>query len=141
MRNEITSRDNASADDTLDGNLRRKAADFLDAQTAAIDAPTQGALLQARLRACEARRRQWAQTPWLAWGGTGVGVALAASITALVILPGNNTGAAANADAALAGMLAVQSDFSEVALIEDEEAALADDLAFVAWLEETHEPG
>lgn len=133
--------------------LLKIAAQFLDAETDAMDVSTRSALARARATAAEARRKQWLQMPWLIWGGAGVGAALAASLTVLVILPqGSGTGT----DATVANLLAAQEhafdrksfhesgfsdgSFNEVALVDDTEAAVADDLAFIAWLEENHDP-
>lgn len=153
-----------------DAQLLKTAAQFLDAESDALDASTRAALARARSNAAEARRKQWLQMPWLIWGGAGVGAALAASLTVLVILP---QGGGNGADATVADLLAAQervfdkkslavnalnaggfnqdgfsdagalSDaeaLNEVALVDDADTALADDLAFIAWLEENHDP-
>lgn len=143
--------------------LLKTAAQFLDAETDAMDASTRSALAHARANAAEARRKQWLQMPWLIWGGAGVGAALAASLTALVILPAQNgTGTDAVVEKLLSAQAHVvendtrgpdayeeseinddafnETTFNEVALVDDADSAIADDLAFIAWLEENHDP-
>ena len=115
--------------DDNDRQLQQRAAHFLDAETAAIDSRTRVALADARVRAAAGRRANW-----LRWGGGGLGVALAASLAVFVVLPRAGTGTAGNE--AMTALLAGD----DAALASTEEAALADDLAFVAWLEENHDP-
>ena len=126
--------------------LHRRAAAFLDAETEAQDAATRASLARARVAAGAARRRQWLGPRGMAWGGAGLGLALAASFTALVVLP--NAGPQAPAtDAALTALVdahgndAFDAAFNDVASTSDADAALAEDLAFVAWLEENHDAG
>lgn len=114
-------------DDTEDATKLARARAHLDDATESIDARTQAALVQARVRAADAvaaRRRRYT------WGGTGLGLALAASLAVVVVVPRN--GAQAPAEGTIADVLAEQ----DIVLAGDDEAAIADDMAFVAWLEE-----
>lgn len=136
-------------DNPLNEDLRSKAARFLDAETAAMDTQTRDALRAARLHAAQTRR-----TPWLQLGGAGLGVALAASLTALVILPRMGSDGVGGAPQHLAQAVPDSAPFNaataragdaaatatDATLLDDADSALADDLAFVAWLEENHDP-
>lgn len=128
----------AREDDILDEKSRQAAARLLDAQAESLDAATLAALTRARHAAGEdARRRRQL------WGGAGLGVALAASLTALVVLPRSGIDQGAPAGAGTPAVVAsafANDEFAEVALGDDSDTALADDLAFVAWLEENHDP-
>jgi hypothetical protein len=133
-------------DDHDDSRQLRQAARWLDEQADAIDAPTEAALARARASAGDARQRQWLH--WQRWGGAGLGVALAASVTALLLLPlsSSEVHAPVSRDTALAatfaGMQPADAEhFGDIALAEDNEVALAEDMAFIAWLEETHDAG
>ncbi|MFZ5697864.1 MAG: hypothetical protein ACOY9J_03935 [Pseudomonadota bacterium] len=118
-------------DDGIDPKLRRTATQFLDAETDAIDMRTRVAIGDARDRALTARR------PVLLWGGTGI--ALAAGLAALVVLPrgGILPGEHAVATVTDADRLAA----TEVALSSpaDADIAVDEDLAFIAWLEENND--
>lgn len=113
--------------DAQDDALRMtRAAAYLDGASDAIDARTQAALVQARVNAAEAARTRRQR---FAWGGAGLGFALAASLAVLVVLPEQATQPASGN--AVADVLAEQ----DLALASSDEA-IADDMAFVAWLEE-----
>lgn len=135
--------DDAAGSSHADQALLQTAAGFLDDETNALDRQTRMALADARARAAASRRRQW-----LAWGGGGMGLALAASLTAVVIMPriGSDAIDSPGKPAALAQLKTLQDAavndgaMGDIALTDDTESALADDLAFVAWLEENHDP-
>lgn len=125
----------ANADDSLH---MQQAARRLDAEADALDAATLAALARARREA--SRRRHGAS--WFGWRSAGLGVALAAALTAVLVMPAGEPGRTPPADAALAQLAAIDAeDFRELALTDDSESALAEDLAFIAWLEENHDAG
>ena len=113
--------------DEIDPALRRRAAAFLDEETASLDPATGHALAAARARAAQARRQSR-----VAWGGAGL--ALAAGLAAFVVLP-----RAGSPDLQAEALAATLID-ADVVLASEQDTALADDLAFIAWLEENDDP-
>lgn len=112
--------------DDLAGPARQRARTHLDAATEAIDPGTRDALAAARRRArVAAQQPPRRPAPALWWGA---GTVAAAALAAFVLLPLHPAGG----DPALGE--------PEVMLTSDTDAAIADDLAFVAWLEENDDP-